>query len=299
MSKHNPNEISTLYGTPESVYNTLKDYLARRIVNNLPFTPVQIVTFAGNNVPISSDLVSGSLSIGVNSINHIGGIFCAALSGAFGTGSLETLTNSQGFVVNQVEIRPANSTSPLIDIDNKKVFGLLQAKSGTADGSAVGASGNENLRLTLFKYNTANTYTLVNYVGDIEFTINRIYSELALPNLRMEGGVLDVDVLVPPTNLRKQLYVFSALEANEIINITTGATSINGAGTCGVTGDSTLLLPTTNNAFINSNKIEISRNGVIQSLQNGDVTWLSPTEISFPVVIDAQEVIIINAPSSY
>lgn len=294
----NTSQIKVNYNRPSSNYVKLKDFLDRKIVDRLPFNTLQQATFSSSNNAVLDDaIVAGNLAVGVNSIADTGGIVVAAVAGLFATGSTETITNSQGVILNKVEIRDAVTNDPILDTDGKRLWGLLQAANGTADEAAIGAAGSENLRIVIVKYNTSDVLTLVTYTGTIEFQVNKLYSELTLPALRMNGGLVDADIIQAPSQLIRKLLVTTQFVPNEVIDISNGS----GSGTGAATGSGTaVLLPNTGSAFNTEGKLVILRNGVVQDKGSGtDVVWDSTTSLHFTDTLEIGEIVLIYAPSGY
>lgn len=285
-------------GTVGAVYATLKDFLNRKVVDQLPFVSTQTLTFSGtNNAKIDSSILAGNLAIGSNTAQNNGGIVAAVISGAFSTGSTETVTNTQGLIINKVEVRDSATNDPITDTDGRRIYGLIQAASGTGDGDAIAASGSENTRLTLIKYDSTDTIVTVTYTGSIEFRINKIYSELFVPALRLNGGSIDMDIIQQHAQLIRKLLVTSTFVPNEVINLTTGVGSGSGAATG---SGAAITLPTSGSAFNTEGKLTIYRNGVLQDKGTGnDVIWDSTNSLHFTDTIEAGEIIHIYAPSGY
>lgn len=298
MSKFPAQSVKVNYNRPTSLYASLQEIVDRKIVDALPFVNTQVVSFSSSNfAKISSSVLTGTLAIGSSSTTTNGGVMVASVAGSFATGSLETVANSQGRIMNKVEVRDATTNDPIMD-GADKVYGLLQSANGTADGASIGASGSENLRLVLFKYDGASSdaLTLVTYTGSVEFQINKLYTELTIPNFRFNGGTLDTDIIAQSTPKQRKFIVTTAYQANETINLTTGNGSVAGAST--VSGDS-ITFPSSASAFNANGYIQIFISQGYQSKGSAtqdDVTWQSATSFSVNRSIDIDEVITVIAP---
>lgn len=298
MSKFPAQSVKVNYNRPTSLYASLQEIVDRKIVDALPFVNTQVVSFSSSDfAKISSSVLTGTLAIGSSSTTTNGGVMVASVAGSFATGSLETVANSQGRIMNKVEVRDATTNDPIMD-GADKVYGLLQSANGTADGASIGASGSENLRLVLFKYDGASSdaLTLATYTGSVEFQINKLYTELTIPNFRFNGGTLDTDIIAQSTPKQRKFIVTTAYQANEIINLTTGNGSVAGAST--VSGDS-ITFPSSASAFNANGYIQIFISQGYQSKGSAtqdDVTWQSATSYSVNRSIDIDEVITVIAP---
>ncbi len=291
-------QIKVDYGTSPSNYSTLQEMLSRKVVDRLPFNATQAVTFAGTAVMALDDsMISGDLAVGTSSTTVNGGILVALGTGNKTTAEVTAITSPQGIFVNKVDVRDSVTNDPIVDTDGRRVFGLLQAVTGTADGAAIGASGSENLKLTLVKLDSTDTIVTVSYTGEVEFQVNKLYSELTLPNFRMNGGLIDMDVVQTPAQVLRTLVVTGSFAANEVITISTGAGSVS--GTASSTG-ATITLPSSSSSFNALGNVRVYRNGSLQHKGSGnDIVWVSTTTFQFTESLDVGEVIIIEAPNSY
>lgn len=294
MSKLPASTVGIAYGRESiATYATLQAYLDKKTVKTSPMIGSRVVTFAGASfVKIPSTIVAGNLAVGSSSTKVTGGVVVAPVAGSFATGSLEIITNSEGEIMNMVAVRNATTNEPIFDGTSlDQVFGLMQSSSGTADGTAIGGVGVENMRLQLAKYDDTDTLTAVSYTGAVEFEVNKLYSELTMPSYVKEGRSVSPDIVATTVKKQRKFIVTNPFIANEVITISTGAGAT--AGTCTVTGD-TILLPSSAGAFNINGDIAIFISQGYQSkgsTAQDDVTWVSTNSFSVNRALDIDEVI--------
>lgn len=281
-----------------SNYTTLEEVLNRKVVDRLPFNSTQVLTYSNTSVAkIDDSILAGNLAVGVSSTTISGGIIAALGTQNISTAETTLITNSQGIILNKVDVRDASTNDPIFDTDGRRLYGLLQTIPAVADGTAIEPATTENVKLTLIKINTSEVPVAVLYTGTVEFQINKLYSELTLPNIRMNGGLVDMDVISTPGQVMRKLLITGSFAANETINISTGAGSV--AGTATASG-ATITLPTTETVFNNNANIRVYRNGALQDKGTGnDIVWLSTTTFRTTQEIDIGETLLIEVPSSY
>lgn len=294
MSNFPASRVGIDYGREAiAIYETLQAYLDKKTVKTSPMIASRVITFAGASfVKIPSTVVAGDLAVGSSSTKVTGGVVVASVAGSFATGSLEIITNSDGEIMNMVAVRNADTNEPIFDgTSQDQVFGLLQSSSGTADGTAIGGIGVENMRLQLAKYDNTDTLTAVSYTGDVEFEVNKLYSELTMPSYVKEGRSVSPDIVATTIKKQRKFIVTNPFVANEVITISTGAGAT--AGACTVTGD-TILLPSSAGAFNINGDIAIFISQGYQSkgsTAQDDVTWVSTNSFSVNRALDIDEVI--------
>lgn len=294
MSKYPASAIGIDYGrTGIGAYPTLQAFLDKKTVKTSPFINARAVTFAGTSfMKIPSTIVAGNLAVGISSTKVTGGIVVATVAGSFATGSLEIITNSDGQIMNMVAVRDAVTNQAIFDgVNLDQVFGLLQSSSGTADGTAIGGVGVENMRLQLAKYDNTDTLTAVSYTGAVEFEVNKLYSELTMPSYVFEGKSVSPDIIATTVKKQRKFIVTNPFIANEVITISTGSGATAGAST--VTGD-TILLPSSAGSFnINGDIVVFISQGYQSkgSTPQDDVTWVSTNSFSVNRALDIDEVI--------
>lgn len=274
-------------------FSTLKDFLDRRVVRDIPFSETMVVTASAVNVKlIPSTIVPGTLAVGIASVTS-GGVVVASLVGAVGTGAITTISDSFGNLLNLVTIRDATTHDPITvgsGSSAREVFGLLQSSNGVADGASIGGVGSENLQISFVYITSGGVITLTPVTATVEFTIAKLYQERNTPTIYKENGSRDTDILSTNINpIVRKFEVTTTFPANAVITLTTGAGSPSGASTA--SGD-TVALPATNTEFYNDNLNRVRLNGVQQFKGSGkDVVWDSTNSLHFLVQLDVGDVI--------
>jgi hypothetical protein len=251
---------------------------------------------------------SGIIAVGPSSTQN--NAYVAATEASFtiaGTAGAGTSVAASGLSVtlNAVDLMQEATDDPPLD-GGARVFGLLQALSGTADGTAIAGPGSENLQISFVKIHPdTNSITAVTLpAGDYEFQLPYQQSFQGLDRgALLSGGVLP-DVIDPsassvPRLPFRQFNVTSGAAAGETFNIQTGVFS--GTGTSTVFASfSTPILPATAAQFRDDNRVKVWRNGNLQSKGAGeDITWISTTQISFTDKVKTGDRIVVESLASF
>ena len=277
-------------------FNTLRDILNRKSVILQPFSETDISVSNAQYVLLSTtELGSVNLAVGASSDETDGGLVAAELSTAVGTAATTNITDTPGNILNLVSIRDASTHEPVQTSGGRKVYGLLQCSSGTADGTAVAAAGgggsgggsSENTQVSFVEVQADGTLSLVSINGTIEIAVPKLYAERHRPTLMREAGVVEEVVqgaaAVEP-DVRK-FVVTTAFAANEVITISTGSGASSGAATA--SGD-TVTIGASATAFNNQNDTRIRLNGV-QQTKGTDAVWDSSDSFHFNVALDVDD----------
>lgn len=225
------------------------------------------------------------------------------IAGTLGVG-LSTATTGQAVVLNRVDILMESTDDPPLD-GGTKVFGLLQALSGTADGTAIAGPGSENLQISFVKVHP-DTNALVAVTlpaGDYEFQLPFQQSFYGLDRgAFLSGGELP-DIIDSGSGTARMPFrhfdVTVAAAAGETFNIQTGVFSGTGVSTV-FASYSTPVLPSTAAQFRDDNRTKVWRNGVLQSKGSGkDITWVSTTQIAFTDKVKVADQIVVESLAAF
>lgn len=256
-----------------------------------------LVTTQGTNptaqgVLVSSAMVAGGAGIvGVGPSSTQNNAYVTATEAAFtvaGTLGVGTsiAASSQAVTLNEVDVLIAGTNDPPLD-GGTRVFGILQALSGTADGTAIAGGGSENLQITFVKIEpNSDVLTIIALpAGNYQFQLPYQQSFYGLDRgAFLSGGQLP-DIIDTGANVTRlpfrQFNVTSNAAAGETFNVQTGVFS--GTGTSTVFASyGTPVMPGTAAQFRDDSRAKVWRNGVLEAKGAGeDVTWVSPTQISF------------------
>lgn len=294
MSKVSEEQLKLYYG---GNFTTLKDYLNRKVVKEMPWVNTQTVTPSSANVKlIPAAVLAGTLAIGTATAQVNGSVIVAALAGAVGTGATTSISDALGNILNLVDIRDSSTNDPLVDSSNRKIWGLLQSDSSATDGDAIAAAASENLQISFVIFDSSNALALTTVNQAIDFKVNKVYAERNTPTLAKEGGNRDLDIISGVQGiLRRYLTVTTAFAANEVITISTGAGAGSGVSTA---AGATLLLPVSSGLFLSDGRVGVYRNGVKQ-IPGVDIIYNSTDSFHFVSILSIDEVILIEAPSNY
>jgi hypothetical protein len=276
-------------------YATLEAFLDRRIVSKLPLIETQVLTVGAvaQFSLLDSSLIAGNIAKGSGSTTVTGGVVAAALPGAVGTASIASIADSNGNILNLVNVYLDSTKDPVM-VGGRRVWGLIQCSSAASDGAPIGAVGFENLQVSFVIFDATNSLVLTALSPTvstvINFTVNKLYSERNRPTLYLEGGIQDIDVIDASSTLaqspQRRFTVTGAFLANEIITLATGAGAT--AGTSTPAGD-TVVLVATSPLFIGDSRTVVTLNGVIQR-KGVDVIWDSTTTLHFAIPLDIADV---------
>lgn len=270
-------------------YATVDAYLSGVNYYPQPFgTNRTVVVSAANVVAISSTLIPGNVAIAGTSTQNNGGICVAQNAAATITGAVTNFTDANGYVVNLCEIRDSITNDPVLDSSTgKRVWGLLQVKSGVTDGTAIGASGSENIMMSFVIFDNTDALTLVTVTGTFEFTYTKRYSKRFIPDKTIIGKSSEVDVIQPYTPVIEKITVTTAYAANEVITLSSGSGGSGGAGTVSGTVPT---LPSSSGSFNTTTTVQVFRNGIRQE-KGVEVIWDSTGSLHFTEAIAVAETI--------
>lgn len=173
----------------------LDDYLDRKIVKPLPFAPSQIISVVtASHALINNTMTVGNIAKGLASTQTSGGMVCAALPGLVGLGSTNIISDTQGSILNLVEVRDSGSNDEIM-VSGQKVWGLLQCSNTVTDGDPIGAPTFENIQVSFVVRDVTDTLVITPITGTIEYNINSLFSLRNLPVLSKIGGNSEVETL--------------------------------------------------------------------------------------------------------
>ena len=145
-----------IYNRSGGEYETLKDFMDRRIALSLPYIEEMqynlhqswhcLVNRELTQYYINAGIISGRLAVGKNSI-YGRGLICAKLQTDFDEHSKILIRDDRKIILNRVNVRSV----PLlkrVTFKNHLVYGLLQCAQSVADGDYIGYSGNENIQVS-------------------------------------------------------------------------------------------------------------------------------------------------------
>ena len=279
----NERRVELLSGN--AVYSTLKDFLDRRVISNLPWSELAQVTVAGANIAlIDSAMVTGNLAIGVGS-SESDGIVATLLAGAVGTGSVNVTTDSRGNNTNMVSVRDSLTHDPVVTSGGFEVYGLIQAVSTASDGDAIAPNGSENTQISFVYIDGAGVITLTNVTGTFEFGRKVLTVLRNTPNYIQEGGNLAPDAIQGSVyaNIERFFVVTTAFTNGEVIDISTGTGA--GSGVTTVSGDAIATLGASAILF-NADADTHVKEGGADSFKSVEAIWDSATTFHFNRVLD-------------
>lgn len=254
---------------------------------------------------------TGTIAVGGGSVED-GGFQAAdesnfTVAGTLGVG-LSQVTDPNGAVLNSVDIIDAATNAPPKTNDDEVIFGLLQVVTGSADGATIGGAGSENLQIS-FVYIDKATDTLTATTlpaGTYHYAparLNTFYSLARGALLTPGGSVADAGATVPKLPFIEIEITGTKPNADDPFTITTGTFTTAGAQTV-VSSDQTVALPASGADFRDDSRVEVYRNGVLQSkgqnaAANRDVYWVSATQLAFETKLKTGDVIYIRTPASF
>jgi len=274
-----------------------------------------LVTQQGTNTTAQGKVVSSSMVAGGAGVIAVGpsavtnNAYVAAteanftVAGTLGVG-LSVASSSQAVALNEVDILIAGTNDPPLDAGTR-VFGLLQALSGTADGTAIAGPGSENLQISFVKIHpTTDLLVAVTLpAGLYQFQLPFQQSFYGLDRgAFLSGGQLP-DIIDSGSGTSRlpfrQFNVTANAAAGETLNVQTGVFS--GSGTSTVFASyGTPVTPSTSAQFRDDSRCKVWRNGVLQAKGAAeDVTWVSATQISFVKVVKTNDRIQIESLAAF
>lgn len=254
---------------------------------------------------------SGTVAVGGGSTED-GGFQVAdeanfTVAGALGVG-LSQVADPNGAILNSVDIIDAATNAAPKTVNDEVIFGLLQVVTGTADGAAIGGAGSENVQISFVyidKATDAITATTLP-AGTYHYAPARLHTFYSLARgvmLTPGGAVADAGATVPKLPFVEIEITGTKPNADDPFTITTGTFVTAGAQTV-VSSDGTVALPASGAAFRDDSRVEIYRNGVLQSkganaAANRDIYWVSSTQLAFETKLKTGDVIYIRTPESF
>lgn len=161
-----------------SRYDTLFDYLNSKTCRRLPYQSNQRIKASGNYVILNKYVLSGPISIDLTTQTNFGAL-AARLKTDVGTPSTKVLRDGFGNVVNLLELKDDSDKS--IKVDDKTVYGLLQAGMSKVDGTEV----DNDVQITFIDENL-NSVSIPEQF--IRFSVVIIYNQRWKYNVEMLGG---------------------------------------------------------------------------------------------------------------
>lgn len=300
----NARQINVLRPDSGGNFTTLKDFMERRKVLQMPFDEVQeIAVSAANFVKVDSTthLAGDTLAVldaspPINAITN-GAICAAELAGAVGTGAITSHKDSLGNILNLVRIRDASTHEEIKTAADQTIFGLIQCANGVAEGAAVGASGAENTQISFVYIASDGTVTLTVITDTIEFQVNKLYMEAHVPTIYLEGGNVDLIIVEPKVQepLCGIFTVTTAFAANEIVTLSTGGGAASGASTN--SGDTVTI--DTSEALFNANNLNRVRLNGVQLIRDVEVHWDSADTFHIISAMDVGDVLEVEVPIKF
>ena len=296
-------------------YATYEDFMDARTVHEGPYKPAaQVVTVASQNYALlNSTMLPGKIIAKDTTTqqNDPTSVVAASLVGAVGGGAVTYVTDALGNILNKVQIRDSVTGNPIEDTDEKIVFGLIQCDNGAVDGSAVGASGSENLQISFVKEDVVNNLVLVAINKTIEFNIATVMANRFRPTLMKENGEVGADTKdLSSVNTNERVYIIQTANApiGMQINLATDGLTGQGAATVDTTDPRSVSLggsplPNTGALFATNSKIQFYRNGqkIAKSdvTGSGDIGYVSSTTIQVNVKLAIGEELSVVVPQGY
>ena len=288
-------------------YATYEDFMDARTVHEGPYKPAaQVVTVASQNYALlNSTMLPGKIIAKDTTTqqNDPTSVVAASLVGAVGGGAVTYVTDALGNILNKVQIRDSVTGNPIEDTDEKIVFGLIQCDNGAVDGSAVGASGSENLQISFVKEDVANNLVLVAINKTIEFNIATVMANRFRPTLMKENGEIGADTKdLSSVNTNERVYIIQTANApiGMQINLATDGLTGQGAATVDTTDPRSVSLGA---LFATNSKIQFYRNGqkIAKSdvTGSGDIGYVSSTTIQVNVKLAIGEELSVVVPQGY
>lgn len=276
-------------------YAGLKDFLDRKKVVPIPFNDSSSVAVSSAQHALLQDVdfpaattdLPRTIAKGKTTTTN-GGVFCAALAGAFNAAATDSVSDDLGNVLNMVELRDAVTHDPVMDAGtDREVYGLIQCDNTAADGAAIGAVASENVQISFVYVDSAGAFQLATVNQTVEFVHNRPYLDRYLPTIVLEGGSRVQDVLNAAEKTRRGFQVTTAYPALASILVTTGAGAPSGAST--PDGKTLNALPA---GFDTDDLWQVRLNGVVQRKGSGppagaiEVSYVDGTHIQFRDQLD-------------
>lgn len=285
-------------------FTTLDTYLDKRTIRRQPFleqdfSPSSVSVLAVDSVEIGS----GTLAVGANdtliSSTESGGV--VACGGAtIGVWSDKFTKDSIGNIINIVEVRDSvthDPTSIAVGSDEYMVYALVQTDA--SDGTAIGGNGSENVQLSFCYIDGSGTITEATISGTVEVHLNKLYTERETPAVVLEGGLNEVDVVVPGGSGSSQSLGAKVSFLTVGSGGTTAGTSISvqsSSGNVTQSGDIDITLGATGGAFVADDNLRVYLNGILQKkgTSGDEVDWVSNTQINMSINLDEGDVITVE-----
>lgn len=278
-------------------FNSLKDYLDKVLVKQLPFNENYSLTPSNNNVMlIKSDLgITGEIYIdGTNNLNGNGDIVAKTVTsftaGTASASATDVITDIYGSVLNLVKIRQATTHDP-ITYQGREVYGLIQCANGTSDHDSVNTTlGSENLQISFVYYSSGSVLTLVSLTDTIEFHLNKAYKNRNTATIELENSARDVDIIIDTTSFNTSIFTITngTTSGNSILTLSNG--TLTNSGTTTKSGDTIIMA---NVSAFNLNTFIVLDNG-FEMIKGVDVSFSSEGNIQITRQLDTNDVIVVK-----
>lgn len=264
-------------------FSTLSDYFNKGKAKLAPYNETNISANGQFNL-LDSTGFPGTIALGTTSTENNGGYVAAALPGAVGTASTNSLSDSRGIVA-RAYVRDATTHDPILDANGRTVYALLQAASTVTDGDAIGAAASENIQVSYVVYDDTDTAVLTSVTGTIELSLRRLYAKRHGHSFEVESGSAPADVIAAAAISLREYTVTAAFAANEVITVSTGTGA--GSGTSTPTGDTISSIGVDAATFNTTNTTKGFINGT-RMKKGVQIIWDSSTTFHFsePMSID-------------
>lgn len=312
MGHINSRQVNILRANTSGTWTTLDQYMNRKRVVRMPWnesqsfllpTPAQF-KLINSTTHIPSGLLGVLTSTPPTTLVTNNSVSAAMLPGAIGVASTINYSDLLDNILNIVSLRYADTHNEVtVEVGgiDRTVFGLIQCANGVAEGSAIGAAGNENTQISFVYVDENNSLQLatVDSTAGIDFTINKIFIESQQPDVMFEGGRQEELVVEPSTGapIVARYLVTSAFESGEVIDISTGSGSGTGTSTLEIIPvGSSVSLPLTKTEWNQNNKFKVRLNGVDLE-RNIDAEWESTSSFSINYKMDTGDRFEIEIPT--
>lgn len=271
-------------------YGSLYDYAKKKWVKTVPFSEVGIVVNNANVALVDGDLITGTLAVGTATTASSLAYVAAALVGTVGTGEVTTVSDTLGNIANLVAIRNASTHDP-VSYQDREVFGLVQTDAAS-DNQPINPVATANAQISFVTIQADGSLALATVNETIEVAFKKLIIEEDAPVYEVVSGGIAPDVVSPTSaSLRKaEFTVTTEFPANEVIDLTDGTGSTEGATT--IYGDATLSIDLGADAaaFRANKQIKVLLNGVEQ-IKGTDIVYDTLNTVHFALALDVNDVV--------
>ena len=275
-------------------FDSLQDLIEMPVFAKIPLNEAPLLSVVNSDVKVfTSSNYEGRIALGNDTNMRNGGISAALLAGSLGTADVTaTVADAQGNVWNLARVLDPSTYTPVFNALNKQVWALIQVKSDTLDGDAIGAIGSENVQAT-FVTREADNFTVQPINRNILLQLNAIHCLVSMPNSGINLNILNEgDVVFDPPQVGGSDIPTNQTTVSLTATQTNATYTVNASGVGYVkTGDDGDLGIDAADFNARESK-QIFLNGVAQ-LKGIDVIYQSAVSFQFMGTVDQDDVFLV------